>query len=85
MLSTCFYPVLYRFSILFELVPTSRVLLGEENEALLHLAGQSIDFFDDFGFVLGSNLEPLGCPLGTSFNTWDPTVSICRRFFLDLW
>ena len=28
---------------LFEPVPTSRVLLGEENEALLHVAGQSID------------------------------------------
>ena len=45
MLSTCFYRILQRFSMLFEPVPTSRVLLGEENEALLHLAGQSIDFW----------------------------------------
>ena len=44
MLSTCFYRILYRFSMLVEPVPTSGVLLGEENEALLHLAGQSIDF-----------------------------------------
>ena len=41
--------------------------------------------FDDFGSVSGSNLEPLGRPLGTFFNTWGPTVAICRRFFLDLW
>ena len=36
--------ILYRFLVFFEPVPTSRVLLGEENEALLHLAGQSVDF-----------------------------------------
>ena len=37
--------------------------------------------FDDFGFVLGSILDPLGCPLGTLFNTCDPTVLIFRLFF----
>ena len=40
-----FYRMFYRFGVFFEPVPTSRVLLGEENEALLHLAGQSIDFW----------------------------------------
>ena len=48
----------------FESTSISRIFLGEENEALLHLAGQSIDF-DEFGSVSGSKLEPLGCPLGT--------------------
>ena len=73
--------IFHRFVVFFKPVPTSSVLLGEENEALLHLAGQRVDFYD-FLCVSGFILEPLGCPLGTFFNTWDPTVSICRILFL---
>ncbi len=44
MLFTFFYRMLHRILVFFEPVPTSRVLLGEDNEALLHLAGQRVDF-----------------------------------------
>ena len=66
MLSTCFHYILYRFSVFFEPVPTSRILLGVEYEALLRLAGQSVNF-QWFLFPFRLHFAALGLPFGHLF------------------
>ena len=79
--------LLPRCSKLFEPVPTSRGLLGEENEALLHLAAKASMFF----MILATLQAPIWSPwavlwapflLQGSFNHMNGGAGSCD---LTLW
>ena len=54
---------------LFDPIPISRVVLGEENEALLHLAGQSVDLF--------MILAPFQTSFGSPWDVlWVPSLTL---------